>query len=391
MVQSLNPSRIPSLDILRGMVMVLMALDHLRDMYSLYPFSPEDLTQTTPLLFFTRWVTHFCAPTFVLLAGTSIFLYQQKLKDQKALSRFLLIRGLWLMVAEVLIVNPFWMFSFFWQSWGFFLQVIWVIGLGMVLMAVLIRFPAWVSLGLGLLIVCGHNLLDGVQAAEWGSWSWLFTTLHVQGWIPLNAQGSFGIAIVYPVLPWVGVLMVGYAFGQVMLWPPAHHLRFLWVLGSFAVLCFLLLRGLNSYGNALPWSPQEDPLYTLMSFLNVQKYPPSLSFLLMTLGPALLLLAAFERGAGKVGNLLRIFGRVPFFFYLIHLLIPHAFSLVYFRITLGEWMDLFGGGGSWPEAYTPSLLRLYILWPAFMILLYFPTRWYYHYKSTHRHWWLKYL
>ncbi|HAA12582.1 MAG TPA: hypothetical protein DCE41_13160, partial [Cytophagales bacterium] len=379
-------SRIQSLDILRGLVMILMALDHLRDMYSLYPYSPIDLSQTSPLLFFTRWITHYCAPIFVFLSGTSIFLYHQKLTDKRTLSKFLLTRGLWLMVAEVLLVNPIWMFTYFWNTWGFFLQVIWVIGLGMMLMSGFIWLSERVTFIFGLLIIMGHHWLDGTQATDWGSLGWLYTTLHVQGWIPLNAQGNFGIAMVYPVLPWVGVMMVGYAFGRIMLWPSAPRKRFLLLAGTTTLLLFLLVRGLNGYGNTSPWTNQESGLYTLMSFLNVEKYPPSLSFLLLTLGPAFLLLFAFEHGAGGVGKYLRIFGRVPFFFYLLHLLIPHLFSLVYFRLMLGEWTDLFGGGGNFPETYRPSLLRLYFLWPTFMVLLYFPTHWYYRYKSSHDHW-----
>ena len=383
--------RIASLDILRGLVMVIMALDHLRDMYALYPYPPEDISQTFPGLFFTRWITHYCAPVFVFLAGTSIFLFQQKAESKQAVSRMLLTRGLWLIVVEILIINWAWSWHFFWNSSGFFLQVIWVIGISMVLMAALIWLPKAAILAFSLVLIFGHNLLDGVDPEQLGQASPLGYLLHQMGGFGLGESKQ--VFVVYPIIPWIGVMGAGYVFGEVMQWDATRRKRMLLALGGGAIALFVVLRGLNGYGDPYPWESQGAGVYTLMSFLNVAKYPPSLDFLLMTLGPALLLLLAFEGRTGKVGEWLRVYGRVPFFFYILHLIIPHAASMFYWWAVSGHFHSIAinGFGATQPEWYQPSLLRLYLIWAFFIIVLYFPCRWFMRYKGRHRYWWLQYL
>ncbi len=385
-------SRIASLDILRGLVIVIMALDHTRDMWSLTTFQPEDMTQTTPIYFFTRWITHFCAPVFVFLAGTSIFLYGQKINSKATLSRFLLIRGFWLIFIEIMLINISWSWTFFWNQWGFFLQVIWVIGICMVIMAVLIWLPKRLLVGGSILLILLHNLLDPITPEALGSWSWSWKLLHEAGWIPVNEDGSRGIFIVYPILPWIGIMGAGYGFGRVMRWAADRRQRFLWRLGLGMIGAFILLRVINVYGNPEPWASQPTALYTFMDFFNTQKYPPSLQFILMTLGPSMLLLIWFEKSRHQIFEWLRIFGRVPFFFYIIHFSVIHLSSMAYFRIVHGQWFDLTNTRfDNWPDFYQPSVLRMYVAWLLIVVGLYFLCRWYNHYKSTHRYWWLKYI
>lgn len=384
--------RINSIDILRGFVIILMAIDHIRDMWALEPFQPEDMAQTTPGYFFTRWITHFCAPVFVFLAGTSIYLYLQKVKDKKLVSNFLIKRGLWLIAVEIIVINWVWSWTFFWSSWGFFLQVIWAIGIGMIAMAFLIRFSNKILLYFSLLIIAGHNLLNFISPKDLGSFDWLWKVLHDSGWIGLTSDNSFGIFIVYPMLPWIGVITAGFVFGQVMTWNAARRTRFLWKLGLGAILLFVILRFSNLYGDTDVWEVQKNGLYTFMDFLNTQKYPPSLLFLLMTLGPSFLLLIVFEKWKNKLFDALKIFGRVPFFFYILHFPVIHFSSMLYYRLVYGEWFDLANTGpNNWPEYYAPSLVRLYLVWIGTVVFFYFLCRWYNNYKSRNNYWWLKYI
>lgn len=384
-------NRVYSIDILRGLVIVLMAIDHTRDMWSLATFAPEDMTQTTAGYFFTRWITHFCAPIFVFLAGTAVCLYYQKVKNKKLLSGFLLKRGLWLILIEIIVINWSWGWDFFWNQWGFFLQVLWVIGIAMIAMAGLIWLSYRNILIISLLMIFGHNLLDGISPEQFGSFDWLWNVLHVRGWIPLNEDGSFGIFMVYPAIPWIGVMGAGYVFGNVMSWSSERRTKFLYQLGLGSIALFIILRFSNLYGDTGDWETQKNALFTVMSFLNTQKYPPSLLFLLMTIGPAFLLLIFFEKWQSKSLDFLRVFGRVPFFFYVLHFSVIHAASILYFKLAHGQWFDLANTGAqNWPEFYTPSLLRMYIAWVVIVIGFYFLCKWYDGYKSQHSYWWLKY-
>ncbi len=386
--------RLESIDILRGLVIVLMAIDHVRDMWSLYPFAPEDLTQTTPGYFFTRWITHFCAPVFVFLAGTSIYLYLQKICDRKQLSAFLLKRGLWLVAIEILLINWSWSWTLPFWSWGFFLQVIWVLGVSMIAMSALIWLSTSMVLLISLAMIFGHNLLNFVVPADFGSFAMLWTFLHEGGWVPLNQNGSYGIWVAYPIIPWIGVMGAGFALGPIMNWSTERRSQFLWIMGISSVIVFVLLRYSNLYGDTTEWQAQDTALFTVMSFLNTQKYPPSLLFLLMTIGPSFLLLILFEKWRSPLLDILKVFGRVPFFFYVLHFAVIHASSMLYFRLVHGQWFDLANNQqqrGNWPEFYEPSLLRLYLAWAIIVAGFYFLCRWYDQYKSTRSHWWLKYL
>lgn len=388
-----NRQRIDSLDIMRGLVIVLMAIDHVRDFWSLEAFQPEDLSQTTPEYFFTRWITHFCAPVFVFLAGTSAFLYQTKINDIKALSRFLLVRGLWLVFIEVIVINYSWTLGFFWNEWGFFLQVIWAIGVSMIALAALVWLSdRWILL-LALLMIFAHNLLNPIIPADLGSFSWLWMMLHEGGWQGFNAQNSQGVYFAYPLIPWIGVMAAGYVFGNLMTLSPEKRTQWLYRLGLAAIILFVLLRFTNWYGDTTDWQTQKNALFTLMSFINTQKYPPSLLFLLMTLGPAFLLLIFFEKFNFRWFGWLRVFGRVPFFFYVLHFMFIHLTSLLYFKLVHGQWFDLGNvrNPAQWPDFYQPSLWRLYAAWALTIVFFYFLCRWFNRYKSTHKHWWLKFL
>ncbi|WP_162846723.1 DUF1624 domain-containing protein [Marinicella litoralis] len=386
-------SRIQSLDILRGLVIVLMAIDHVRDMWSLEAFQPEDLSQTSPEYFFTRWITHFCAPVFVFLAGTSSFLYQVKINDTKALSRFLLIRGLWLILVEVMVINASWMLGFFWSEWGFFLQVIWAIGISMIALAGLVWLSDKMILLIALLLIFGHNALNFIVPADLGSFSWLWKMLHESGYHGLNQSGNWGVYFAYPMIPWMGVMAAGYVFGNVMTFTLERRTQWLYRLGLAAIVLFVILRYSNVYGDTAVWEPQQTMLFTFMSFLNTQKYPPSLLYVLMTMGPAFLLLILFEKKDYKWFGFLRVFGRVPFFFYVLHFIVIHLTSMVYFKLFHGEWFDLANTQNpqNWPDFYQPSLLRLYVAWAVIVVFFYYLCRWFDRYKSTHQQWWLKFL
>ncbi len=386
-------NRLQSLDILRGLVIVLMAIDHVRDFWSLEAFQPEDLTQTSPEYFFTRWITHFCAPVFVFLAGTSSFLYGHKVNDKKALSQFLLIRGCWLIFIELFVINFSFLLGFFWNEWGFFLQVIWAIGVAMIALSGLIWLSDKWLLFIAVLLIFGHNLLNTIVPADLGSFSWAWKMLHEGGYHGLNASGNWGVYYVYPILPWIGVIVAGYVFGRVMLFDTGKRFKCLLCLGVGAVGLFVVLRYSNWYGDTANWEQQKNTLYTLMSFLNTQKYPPSLLFLLMTLGPAFLLLMWFERGKNKLFEWLKVFGRVPLFFYVLHFMFIHLTSLLYFKLVHGEWFDLVNNQNAktWPDYYEPSLLRLYLAWAVTIVVFYFLCYWFDRYKSTHKYWWLKFL
>ncbi len=380
--------RLFSIDILRGLVILIMALDHIRDFFGRTNFSPEDLSQTTPALFLTRWVTHFCAPVFVLLTGTSAFLYGVKHGSRARLSRFLATRGLWLIAVELLIVNTSWQVG--WYNFVF-VQVIWAIGWSMILLAVLIRMPATWLFFFCLAFLLGHNLLDGFDKQQFGSFSWLWLVLHQQGWIP-TGPGRFGVAVVYPLIPWFAVMGLGYLMGPLFLMERNARRRALTYLGLGLIALFILLRALNVYGDPSPWSMQERGfLFTLLSFLNTSKYPSSLLFLLMTLGPAILLLPRLEGGSGPLGRALAVFGSVPFFFYIIHVPIINLSNHIWNYLRYGRFEHFLYKSNALPAEYQPSLPLVYLVWALLCCLLYFFCRWFAVKKKEHRNWWMSYL
>ncbi|BDX07990.1 DUF1624 domain-containing protein [Planctobacterium marinum] len=381
--------RIPAIDQLRGLVIVLMAIDHVRDFFSPFPWQPEDLTQTSPELFLTRWITHFCAPVFILLTGISAFLYEQKVSSKSELRHFLITRGIWLVFIELVVVNASWKFGF--PAW-YFVQVIWAIGVSMLFLALFTWLPRNVTLVFGVLMICTHNLADGINASQFGELSWLWHVLHQPGWIPFNEQGA-GVYIAYPLVPWIGVMLVGYGISPWLTSDAAQFKQRSFKLGLGILLAFIVVRLLNVYGDPVPWSEQErGGIFTLLSILNTQKYPPSLSYLLMTLGPTLMLMSVMHRLPEAINSALLTFGRVPFFYYVLHLPLIHFLALLFFIPTLGwqvGWQ--LGGSGALPEGYEPSLLRLYLAWAFVTLVMFYLCKWYVGVKQRHNHWLLKYL
>lgn len=374
-------SRLESIDLVRGLIMVVMALDHARDMLGSSHFDPTDLSRTTPLLFFTRLATHLCAPGFLLLAGTGAFLSR---KPGPELSRFLLIRGLWLVLVEVTLVKLAWTFNVDPRQTA--LQVIWAIGWSMVVLAALVHLPLPAAGAIGVLLISAHNLFDGVTVGaligpsrQWsGSMrDWLIAILHVQRF-----------PVIYPLIPWIGVMALGYALGPLFELEPARRRRALVWLGLALCAAFVALRACNRYGDPHPWSHQPSSLYTALSFLRTEKYPPSLDYLLMTLGPLFLLLAAAEKVRWAP---LAVLGRVPFFFYLAHLYLLHALAVALGVATGFGARALLVGWPWFPGGFGLSLGGVYLAWALVVVALYPACRWFAHLKASRREAWLSYL
>ncbi|HUQ97542.1 MAG TPA: heparan-alpha-glucosaminide N-acetyltransferase domain-containing protein [Chitinophagaceae bacterium] len=385
--------RIDAIDLLRGLIMIIMALDHTRDFFhrDAWTQDPLNLETTTPILFFTRWITHFCAPVFVFLAGTSAW-FQGKRKTKKELSLFLIKRGLWLIVAELTIMS----FSFtFDPTFGLVaLQTIWSIGMSMVVLGGAVWLPFNAILALGFLIVLGHNTLDLYEANK-QTFSIVYSLLHRPGFFPIVP--GHNLLITYPFLPWCGLMLLGYGFGKLFTsYEGAPRRKIITLLGLSLIAFFILLRATNIYGNGAPWSVQKNALYTLLSFINTRKYPPSLLYMCMTLGPALLLLAWIGPAKNKLAQAITVYGRVPFFYYVVHFYLIHAISAL-LSFTRGHTFadGIFKGLGFLPnfiyanEGY--SLSFVYGMW-AFIVLAMYPLcRWFSQYKKTHTQWWVSYL
>ncbi|MGK2935776.1 MAG: DUF1624 domain-containing protein [Gemmatimonadaceae bacterium] len=392
-------SRIDSVDLLRGIVMVIMLLDHTRDFthWGALQFDPTDLTRTSTALFLTRWITHFCAPIFVFLAGTSAYLQLSRGKTKAQLSRFLWTRGLWLILLEFTVVR----FGVFFNLDYSFLgvaQVIWVLGWSMIVLAGLIYLPLKVVGGFGVAMVLLHNLLDPIQVAQWqgpaspvpDAASKLWMVLHQQGAFPVAGFPSPIVYVLYPLIPWVGVMAAGYAFGTIYDLDPGRRRAILLRLGLWLTAAFLVIRALNFYGDPSRWTVQKSAVFTALSFLNVTKYPPSLLFLLMTLGPAMLALWWFERPVrNAIGRALLIFGRVPLFFYILQWYTAHLIGIG-LHVAAGKPVP--GGLDGPPSAnFGFGLGVTYLAWIAGTILLYPLCRWFAGVKARRRDWWLGYL
>ncbi|MEW6405200.1 MAG: heparan-alpha-glucosaminide N-acetyltransferase domain-containing protein [Chloroflexota bacterium] len=389
------PGRIPCMDLLRGLVMVIMALDHTRDFLSNAQFSPLDLTQTTPALFFTRWITHFCAPIFILLAGTSAFLYSSCGRTNAEAARFLFIRGLLLIVLEFTLVHFGWFFKF---DYHFLLaQVIWAIGWSMLILSGLIalRLPICGLAFVAIAIIAGHNLLDPVRADQFDALQWLWIILHQPDII--NFAAGRQLYALYSIVPWSGVMMAGYALGPIFLFRSEERRKWLFRLGLGLILAFVILRWSNVYGDPQRWIQFQDTGLKFLSFINTTKYPPSLLFLLMTLGPAFLLLAAFERIRPDVFlvRFFTVFGRVPLFYYVLHLILIHAIAITLSYVRYGEAPWFFGTGWmlrfALPPDYGYGLPIVYLVWLGVVALLYPICYWFARIKQSSRAGWLSYF
>ena len=392
-----SQGRIQAVDALRGAVIILMALDHIRDFISsaAMSYSPTDLTKTSATIFFTRWITHFCAPVFAFTAGIGAFLWLQRNRTRAQLSRFLVTRGLWLIFLELTVLR-FVMFSeFHFSNSLVILLVIWMLGLCMIALAGLVHLPMRLLAALSIAIIAGHNLLDGIQPARFGRWAWLWDILHQQA---VFRFGSNNFLVAYPLIPWIAVMALGYCFGIVPLWDAARRQRFLLGLGVALSVAFVLLRAINRYGDPQRWSVQHSGLFSLLSFLNCTKYPPSLLFLLMTLGPALLAMAWLERVRLSSGNPLIVFGRVPFFFYVLHLAAAHVVTIVINLLRYGRANFLLlpppsmgGPREMFPPRFGFDLWVVYVVWIGVIVMLYPVCRCFAQLKQRRRNWWLSYL
>jgi len=372
--------------------MILMAIDHVRVFAGVPPAG------ATLGIFFTRWITHFCAPAFLFLAGTSAYFYGQRHKD---LSRFLLTRGAWLVFLELTFLRLAWTFNFDFAHYEM-AGVIWVIGWCMIMMAALAKLPFRIVGIVGVVIIAGHNLMDAYVlnllpslGSDFASALWKITYVgFFAGPISLGHDGP-NLIVLYSLVPWIGVMAAGYGFGNILKLEPAKRNRACMGIGLGAIALFLVLRGFNLYGDPRPWT-SDGRMPGLLSFLNTTKYPASLSFLLMTLGPTIAVIPALERLRGKLVQPVSLFGRVPFFFYMLHIPLIHFLALLVSFITLGEVSDwLFTnhpmGNPDPPEGYMWGLGTLYLVWAAAIVLLYFACRWFADIKAKRRYWWLRYL
>lgn len=399
MQTSLTKQRIESIDIVRGIAMVIMALDHVRDFFHITANTddPLNLATTSPLLYFTRWITHFCAPVFVFLSGTSIYLQSQR-KTKKELSLFLIKRGLWLIFAEFFIIALGWTFDPLFHLHP--MQVIWAIGISMVLLGLLIHLPYKLILALGILIVSGHNLLDIPEAAPGFKPGFWWDIFH-SGFFKLYqyADGRY-FMMVYPFVAWTGVMMLGYCAGifYTSAYSARQRSRILRWTGLGLIALFVVLRFSNVYGDPVAWTSQKNSFYTFLSFIKVNKYPPSLLYLCIMIGPALVLLSFLDNIKNRLTNGLLVFGRTAFFYYILHIYLIHFLAMITFFIrgnhTVGEaiasarqvpFLFVIPGEGF-------GLAGVYGIWVLVLVLLYPLCKRYDRYKTSHKEkWWLSYL
>jgi len=378
-------TRNQAIDLLRGLVMVLMLLDHTRGFYSFYGSKlMVTLELSTPALFFTRWLTHFCAPVFVFLAGTGAYLHRQKHSPLET-AKFLWTRGLWLILLELTLMK------FVWAPEPFYLftplQVIWVIGCSMIVLGFLCFLPTRITLLFGLFLVVGHHLLDRFDADLFGSYSFLWMLLHEKG---IYMWGTRRLFVIYPLIPWIGVMALGFVFGKWIQQERTERKRHVFLLGWSLLIAFVLLRSLFTYGDPLPWQPSPDLLYSILSFINCTKYPPSLLYLLMTIGLSLMLMSWLDREhLGPLGRWLTLLGRVPLFYYIAHLYLLRITGIVTAYILVGTkaFQPPPGPAGK-PGA---DLLSVYLIWIAALIILTPISRWFDKHKRQRTYAWLRYF
>lgn len=389
----LNPAaRLHSIDLLRGLVMVIMTLDHTRDFFSNAHFSPTDLSQTWPALFFTRWITHFCAPVFVFLAGTSAYFWQQRRGGtEAALAGFLVKRGL-LLIVLVASVEA-WAWNFRYNFHHLDAGVLWALGWSMLSLALLSKLPMRVLVGFATVMLLFHNSVDHLKAADLGAFGPWWAILHTGE--DINLLPGWVLNPYYPLIPWIGVMALGYSFGCLLIQPAWQSRQRLLGLGLLVSLAFIALRWLNLYGDPKPWQVYDDGVFTWLSFLNCHKYPPSLAYLLMTLGPALLVLGLFQASQPKFWPCLQLFGRTPLFFYVLHLYLLHGLAVLLAVLNDGPATILLGGG-IWltelPADYGYPLPWVYAIWLGVLMVLYPLCRGFETLKASKPEWrWLQYL
>jgi uncharacterized membrane protein len=392
MSQTTRRTRIESVDLVRGIIMILMALDHVRDYFGVLGADPTNLAATTPGLFLTRWVTHICAPVFFLLTGTGAW-FSGRRRGRAELTRFLVTRGLWLIVIELVVMRFLVQFNFDYKVT--IITVLWALGWSMIVLAGLIHLPAWLIAVISGVLIAGHNLLDGIQAASFGALAPVWNVLHGPGFLVANERHI--VLVSYALIPWVGVTALGYLLGQIYSWDAARRRRWLLRLGLGLTAGFLLLRAINVYGDPVPWSAQASPVFTVLSFFNANKYPPSLLFLLMTLGPALLMLRAFDGGCPRWLRPALIFGRVPLFYYVVHFGLIHLLAVGAALVRYGDASGLFQSPSlaqypfTAPAGWAASLPVIYLIWAAVVLMMYPVSRWYAGVKARRTEWWLSYL
>jgi uncharacterized membrane protein len=368
-VKTSKSKRIASLDLLKGAIMIIMALDHVRDYfhYDAFFFDPTDPEQTNMGLYFTRWITHYCAPTFSLLAGVSAYLIGTR-KSKKELSYFLLKRGIWLIFIELTVVNFSWFFDIHFQTFGLF--VIWSLGISMIFLAAIIHLKLKHILFFSLVVIFGHHTLDSIQIGNKIFWS----VIHERNFIDLS--NGIKLLAAYPILPWVGVMSLGYFMGSFYekSYLAEKRRKIFFIIGISSFVMFFLVRLLNGYGNFNYWKSYELGIQTAYSFFNPAKYPPSISYLLMTLGPVFLILSLTEDLKGKIINIISVFGKVPFFYYIIHIYIIHLLALITAWITGFGWENMIVKG--WVtvspklDGFGFSLPYVYLVWAAVVVFLY---------------------
>jgi uncharacterized membrane protein len=387
--------RVQSIDILRGIVMVLMALDHTRDFFHNTAFTADPLNPatTTPALYFTRWITHFCAPTFLFLAGISAYLVGKR-RSKPELSGFLIKRGLWLILVEMVLVTFALTFNPLYNN--IFLQVIWAIGISMVILGLVVRLPYPVIFALAVLILAGHNLLDYPEAARKNDVGFFWDLVHNGRFDTYLLAPNYRLVIIYAFLPWTGIMLMGYCAGRLFepTFDPDRRKKILISVGFGAIALFIVLRLINGYGNPFPWQPQDSALQTFYSFMNIQKYPPSLMYACITLGPALIVLALLENVQNRFTAFVRVFGRVPFFYYVIHFYVIHILTVIAFYLSGYGSNDIVSQQVPFlfrPLNFGYDLWAVYLVWALLIAMLYPLCKWYDRYKSTHFQWWLSYL
>ncbi len=381
--------RIQSIDIVRGLIMVIMTLDHSRDFLH-YPGNPPlNLESTSVILFFTRWVTHFCAPTFVFLGGVSAYLAGQR-RTKRELSVFLLKRGLWLILSDIILISL--IFSFDLRYHMIILEVLWATGFSMVILALLLYTPMAVITGVAVILFFGHDLITYLQLPQTGITGALSKFFLSVGGVFIPLAPGRAIIVLYAVLPWASALLMGYVFGSMYKtgFDPARRQRILRLSGVIAIVLFIVMRLINHYGDPSQWSTQKNAVFTLLSFLNTTKQGPSLLFLLMTLGPVLILLSFTEGVAGTLGRFFKVYGNVPYVYFIIHLAVLRLINVL-LAVAMGLPLKSDGSPIVWQvEGFGIPLWAVYVVWIGVVLLLYYPCKWYGNYKRNHDHWWLSF-